>query len=258
MTDFAVAHAADGEPRALTEACIAQLEGVEGHTLGFLYVTNQMAGVLDGVVELLKAKTGIEDWVGTVGFGVCASGVEYFDRPAMAVLTGRFGADTYRVIGPLLEPGGTAPGEGSEIAAAFGVVHGDPRNPHTVDIVAALAHARSVYLVGGLTAAETVFPQVAGDIAGDRLMFVRRDAESAAKDLRRMLADLEVRTSGTPKAGLYYSCVARGPNLFSDPRHEMIAIEQTFGDIPIAGFFGNGEISNDRVYGYTGVLTLFL
>lgn len=366
MTDFAVAHAADGEPRALTEACIALLEGVEGHTLGFLYVTNQMAGVLDGVVALLKAKTGIEDWVGTVGFGVCASGVEYFDRPAMAVLTGRFGADAYRVIGPLLEPGGTAPGEGSEIAAALGVVHGDPRNPHTVDIVAALADARSVYLVGGLTAAETVFPQVAGDIvdggvsgvllggklqvafgltqgcspigpahrvsrgegqvvatlddrpafevlcedlgvadgvdpspwlanihaalpvesadegdylvrnlagidpsqgllaiageviAGDRLMFVRRDAESAAKDLGRMLADLVVRASGTPKAGLYYSCVARGPNLFSDPGHEMIAIEQTFGDIPIAGFFGNGEISNDRVYGYTGVLTLFL
>ena len=26
----------------------------------------------------------------------------------------------------------------------------------------------------------------------------------------------------------------------------------------LAGFFGNGEISHDRVYSYTGVLTLFL
>ena len=30
------------------------------------------------------------------------------------------------------------------------------------------------------------------------------------------------------------------------------------GDIPIAGFFGNGEIAHHRLYGYTGVLTVFL
>lgn len=88
-------------------------------------------------------------------------------------------------------------------------------------------------------------------------MFVRRDAESAAKDLQRMLAGLRSRLSGPPKAGLYYSCVARGPNLFAEAHHEMRAIREAFGDIPLAGFFGNGEISDDRVYGYTGVLTLF-
>ena len=27
---------------------------------------------------------------------------------------------------------------------------------------------------------------------------------------------------------------------------------------PLAGFFGNGEISHNRLYGYTGVLTLFV
>jgi NADH:ubiquinone oxidoreductase subunit 2 (subunit N) len=26
---------------------------------------------------------------------------------------------------------------------------------------------------------------------------------------------------------------------------------------PLAGFFGNGEVSHDRLYGYTGVLLLF-
>ncbi|MGD9806859.1 MAG: FIST C-terminal domain-containing protein [Hyphomicrobiaceae bacterium] len=92
---------------------------------------------------------------------------------------------------------------------------------------------------------------------GDRVMFVRRDAESASKDLDRMLAGLRSRLSAPPKAGLYYSCVARGPNLFKQEHHEMRAIREVFGDIPIAGFFGNGEISEDRVYGYTGVLTLF-
>ena len=35
-------------------------------------------------------------------------------------------------------------------------------------------------------------------------------------------------------------------------------IEQTLGDFPLVGLFANGEISNDRLYGYTGVLTLVL
>ena len=89
-------------------------------------------------------------------------------------------------------------------------------------------------------------------------MFVRRDEESASKDLRRMLDDLQSRTQSPPKAGLYFSCVARGPNLFEGESHELGAIRDSFGEIPVAGFFGNGEISHDRVYGYTGVLTLFL
>lgn len=103
---------------------------------------------------------------------------------------------------------------------------------------------------GLVAVAETMQP-------GDHVMFVRRDAESAKKDLARMLGDLRGRLSGKPKAGLYYSCVARGASLFGDEHYEMRAIHDTFGDIPIAGFFGNGEISDDRVYGYTGVLTLF-
>jgi small ligand-binding sensory domain FIST len=29
------------------------------------------------------------------------------------------------------------------------------------------------------------------------------------------------------------------------------------GDFPLVGFYANGEISRDRLYRYTGVLTLF-
>jgi small ligand-binding sensory domain FIST len=34
-------------------------------------------------------------------------------------------------------------------------------------------------------------------------------------------------------------------------------LRDTLGDIPVAGIFCNGEISNARLYGYTGVLALF-
>ena len=94
---------------------------------------------------------------------------------------------------------------------------------------------------------------------GDRVMFVRRDAASAVEDLRRMLASLKRRVgNGAVRGAVYHSCVARGPNQFGPGARELGAIRETFGDIPLVGFFGNGEISHDRLYTYTGVLTLFV
>jgi small ligand-binding sensory domain FIST len=34
-------------------------------------------------------------------------------------------------------------------------------------------------------------------------------------------------------------------------------IHEALGDFPLTGFFANGEIHHDTLYGYTGVLTLF-
>ena len=59
------------------------------------------------------------------------------------------------------------------------------------------------------------------------------------------------------RAALYYSCIARGPNLFGDGSVELGTIKDALGDVPLVGFFANGEICNNRLYGYTGVLTLF-
>jgi small ligand-binding sensory domain FIST len=94
---------------------------------------------------------------------------------------------------------------------------------------------------------------------GDRIMFCRRDRDSAVEDLRRMLGDLK-RRAGTKaiRGGLYYSCVARGVNQFGPDSVELGIIREVLGDFPLAGFFANGEISHDRLYGHTGVLALFL
>jgi small ligand-binding sensory domain FIST len=93
--------------------------------------------------------------------------------------------------------------------------------------------------------------------AGDRIVFCRRDPESARRDMSRMVRQLSGRLSGTPKAGVYVSCVARGAALFGEPGVETGLIRETLGDFPLIGFFANGEISRDRLYGHTGVLTLF-
>ena len=94
--------------------------------------------------------------------------------------------------------------------------------------------------------------------AGDRVMFVRRDPQSASEDLATMIGNLKRRLPGPPRGGIYFSCVARGPNMFGEEGKEMSMIQDQLGDFPVVGFFGNGEISNNRLYGYTGVLALFL
>lgn len=94
---------------------------------------------------------------------------------------------------------------------------------------------------------------------GEQIMFCRRDRDSAVEDLKRMLNDLKRRAGGKEiRGGLYFSCVARGPNQFGPDSAELGLIRDTLGDFPVTGFFANGEISNNRLYGYTGVLALFL
>jgi small ligand-binding sensory domain FIST len=46
--------------------------------------------------------------------------------------------------------------------------------------------------------------------------------------------------------------------MFGPNSEELNSLRKELGDFPLAGFFCNGEISNNRLYGYTGVLTLFL
>jgi len=92
---------------------------------------------------------------------------------------------------------------------------------------------------------------------GDPILFCRRDPASARADLDRMLKQLAGRLQAPPKAGIYVSCIARGAALFGEPGVETGMIREQFGDIPLIGFFANGEISRDRLYGHTGVLTLF-
>ena len=91
---------------------------------------------------------------------------------------------------------------------------------------------------------------------GTPLLFCKRDASTARDDLERMLAELK-RQVPSPRGALYYSCIGRGEHLFGRRGAEAEIVRDALGDVPLVGFFCNGEISHDRLYGYTGVLTLF-
>lgn len=117
------------------------------------------------------------------------------------------------------------------------------------------------YLVRNLIGADTNERLVAisevvpaqGDV-----VFCRRDAGAAREDMLRMLGEIKLALSAPPRGAVYYSCLGRGEGLFGADSVELKLISEVLGEFPLVGFFANGEISHDRLYGYTGVLTLFL
>ena len=93
---------------------------------------------------------------------------------------------------------------------------------------------------------------------GAQVVFCRRDRGTASDDLVRMLDSVKTGLYRPPRGALYFSCLGRGASLFGEGSEELRMIADGLGDVPLVGFFCNGEISHNRLYGYTGVLTLFL
>jgi small ligand-binding sensory domain FIST len=372
MTRFKAAHASAPDWTAAANDCLNQLGDISpAANLGFLYTTDVFADQLPQILAFFKEQTDIEDWVGGTGIGICATGQEYFDRPAISVMLAEFPAGSFRVFPAIkqdiVEFVDTYQKWCLENHARFAVVHGDPQNPKTAGFIEQLAETLDEgYLVGGITSSRGSNMQIAGNqteggvsgvlftdnvsvttalsqgcsplgekheitecqdnilvrlddrpaldvfneevgqllardlsraagyifvgipikgtdtgdylvrnligidtrnkfIAigdflnpGDSIMFCRRDNKTAHQDLLRMLRDIKGRAETPPKGAVYYSCLGRGRHMFGDNSEELKTIQQELGDVPLVGFFANGEISHNRLYGYTGVLTLFL
>lgn len=371
MQPFRYAHAAAGDWRSVAAECLAQIGDVPAAAnLGLIYVTDSLAEDLGDLLDHLVQATGVTQWVGSVGMGICATGAEYYEAPAAALMLAELPPGGFQVFPTLVKDLDAFDARFRDWIAThspmLGLVHGDPVNPLTEALVKQLAQrTASGFLVGGLASARgnaytiangvgqggvsgvlfgeevgvitrltqgcspigphrmvtearrniliTLDGQPALDVLktdigeilardlmriggyifvglpipgsdtgdylvrnlvgidpneglvavgdlvepGRELMFCRRDAASAREDLDRMLLGLKGRLSAPPRGGIYCSCLGRGVNLFGPDSAELRQIRDTLGDFPLVGFYANGEISQDRLYGYTGVLTLF-
>lgn len=363
-TPFKFAHAANPDWTRAAQACMDQLGAIPSQaSLGFLYVSDAFAGELDAILAFFKGATGVPHWTGSLGVGVCATGVEYLEEPAMAVMLAEFAAADFSMLPVLSTPRDieTQPSE-----AYFAIVHGDPANTHIQELIDALSeHVSSGFVVGGLSSSRGETAQISDGVVrgglsgvllservrlatrltqgvsplgprhrvttankniigsldhrpaldvmkeeigevlardlrraagyifvglpvrgsdtndylvrnilgvdpqnnlvaigeylepGDELLFCRRDQQSAEDDLLRMLSAIGAQLNAPIRGGVYYSCLGRGQHMFGSPNRELGLIRDTLGDFPLVGFFANGEISHNRLYGYTGVLTLF-
>lgn len=90
------------------------------------------------------------------------------------------------------------------------------------------------------------------------LVFCRCDGNSAQEDLQRILLQVKSRLTTPPRGGIYISCLGRGRVQFGSNSEEIRLVHSILGDFPLVGFFANGEIHKNQLYGFTGVLTLFL
>ena len=92
------------------------------------------------------------------------------------------------------------------------------------------------------------------------VQFLLRDARTATEDLARMLDRSAARRS-PPAGALLFSCLGRGAHLFGRPDHDTDLFREKVGQVPLGGFFCNGEIGQvggaTFLHGYTSSFALF-
>ena len=369
---FQLGVASGTNSRKLVNDCLQQLGDVRRkYQLGFIYASDTLSEDLENIIGRFKQETGVQNWLGTLGIGVCSTGAEYYDMPALVVLLTDIDAQQFSIIGAnetdedkLLEE---VSSYCKQDLPHVGIIHGDPSNPSTPNIIEKISESvPSAYIVGGLTSSNSENYQVANNIIqgsvsgiffspdvqtvightqgctpldeqhvitksernllielderpaldvlrddigevlakdlnkiagyifaglpiefsdtgdylvrniigideqekiiavgdylyeGSKFMFCRRDGNSAREDMLRMLATMKSRLQGLPRGGLYYTCLGRGRYQFGDNSEELKMIQDEIGNFPLIGFFANGEIFHNRLYGYTGVLILFV
>jgi small ligand-binding sensory domain FIST len=98
---------------------------------------------------------------------------------------------------------------------------------------------------------------------GQTVQFQLRDPQAADEDLRALLlAAKEELGRREPLGALLCSCNGRGVGMFGAPDHDARAVAEVLGDVPLAGFFCNGEIgpvgSRPYLHGFTASLALIL
>lgn len=367
---FYHAHVTGTDWRSICDQALQALPAEAPGSLGFIYIADELAGDADRIVDYLRSRTGVTHWVGSVAQGLCSTGKETYQQPAIALMLTDLAKADFRVM-----PGIAAnPKEWlhsiddwrQRNMATVAVVHGDPTHAEIPDTITQLSdQLEGGFLVGGLTSAERlpvqiadiavgkglsgvlfsakvaiatglsqgcsligqkhriteaqrniiinldkrpalevfkqdIGPELANDLqhlggvifvalpipgsdTGDYLVrnlvgidpeqkllaigdaahmdsevqFARRDLASAREDLIQMIESLKQRLPGKPKGALYHTCMGRGEHLFGEGSAELKLVREHLGDIPLVGFYANGEISHRRLYGYTGVLSVF-
>jgi small ligand-binding sensory domain FIST len=373
VSRFAAGHGTGDTWEDALERCCRMLGHGSGHggALGIAFISDDVAPHAAAVIDRLGARTGCRDWIGTVGIGVCAAGVEYYGRPAVTAMVCDLPPDSFRLIAVGDDDERMAPRAHEEWlgrqASTVSFVHCDPRTPNLPARLEQLTRdLGETYVVGGIASSRGGYVQFAGsdrsspvsgavisdrvavatrltqgcspigpahrvtgmhrgailaideqpaievlkaDIGevlsrnleqiggyifaglpiagsdtgdylvrniagiapehgallvagqlheGDRIMFCRRDPQTALADLDRMLEAIRPPDGRVPRGAVYYDCLARGAAQFGSDSRELKRIRERLGEVPLVGFFGNGEIANARLYAYTGVLTLFL
>src|SRR5258706_8166432 len=152
MKTFLQAHATHPDWRLALGLVQPQLEAQRREqrrfepTLGWVYLTDHYAPHAEALLAELRRHWPGVAWVGAVGSGESANGVEYFGEPALTVMLGDLPRSQFRVFS-----GATPLGD---FVAHAAQVHADPATPDLAELVADMSQRTATgYLFGGLASA---------------------------------------------------------------------------------------------------------
>lgn len=98
--------------------------------------------------------------------------------------------------------------------------------------------------------------------ANSVVQFHLRDAAASAFDLERALRNYRLTTLSAAAGGaLLFSCAGRGIGLYGQSDHDTNAFRRLVADVPVGGFFCDGEIgpvqNSTYLHGYTSSFAVF-
>jgi small ligand-binding sensory domain FIST len=165
MQRFIVGHATHPDWHSALSLAAAQVDGLRARAggeaaepgLGFVYFTDHYATQAQALLAALRQRWPGVAWVGTVGVGVAASGVEYFDEPALVVMLAALPLGRFQVFS------GARPL--ARIEAHTALIHADGNTPDLADLIDDMsARTASGYLFGGLSSSRSVSCQIADGV----------------------------------------------------------------------------------------------
>ncbi|MEE8260530.1 MAG: FIST N-terminal domain-containing protein [Nitrospinaceae bacterium] len=97
---------------------------------------------------------------------------------------------------------------------------------------------------------------------GQLVQFHLRDKVMSSEDLKVMLSRYQSKDGWRDaKGALLFSCLGRGEHLYGQPNHDSDMFKTKIGNIPLGGFFCNGEIGpvgqTTFLHGYTSSFGIF-
>jgi small ligand-binding sensory domain FIST len=97
----------------------------------------------------------------------------------------------------------------------------------------------------------------------DVLQFHLMDPRSSANEFERAMQDFAAHVGGGDQArgALLFSCVSRGESKYGGANHEPDLVRRYFGELPVGGFFSDGEIAavghKTCLHGYASTVAVF-
>ncbi|MEY4563571.1 MAG: hypothetical protein RLZZ618_2848 [Pseudomonadota bacterium] len=166
MKLFAHAHATHPDWRMAVALAAAQIEAQradasQAHagepTLGWVYLSDHYAAHANALLAELQRRWPGTSWVGAVGVGIAANGVEYLDEPALALMLSDLPRSEFKVFSGA-QPLGA-------FQASTAQVHADPSTSDLNELIVEMSERTATgYLFGGLASSRTQALQVADGI----------------------------------------------------------------------------------------------